>query len=210
MRDRLPALIYSQPLPNCLLIPPAPALGVIRPALIFCSTLPCLILCRAFPCSTLPCSRFVPPDLAQKYKLSLPDYGFGTNQIVVATSNIQRQSEVTVTGAAKDVDIKGGSEDLSAVFVTASSAEEAKTLAKGLLSGGLAACVNLIPQVSSMYMWEGKMEESSEVIMMIKVTMIHANMRLLSLCKYAREVVCSAYDMSIYARLQTAVTVVVS
>lgn len=112
------------------------------------------------------CSRFVPPDLAQKYKLSLPDYGFGTNQIVVAT-NSQRQSEGM--GAARNADIQGGSEDLSAVFVTASSLEEAKTLAKGLVAGGLAACVNLIPQVSSIYMWEGKLEESSEVIMMIKV-----------------------------------------
>lgn len=114
-------------------------------------------------------ARFVPPDLAQKYKLSLPDYGFGTNQIVVATNN-QRQSEVTA--AAEDA---GDSCCLSAVFVTASSAEEAKTLAKGLLAGGLAACVNLIPQVSSMYMWEGKLEESSEVIMMIKVILINAN-----------------------------------
>jgi uncharacterized protein involved in tolerance to divalent cations len=110
-----------------------------------------------------------------------------------------------VTGAAKDTDIKGGSEDLSAVFVTASSAEEAKALAKGLLSGRLAACVNLIPQVSSMYMWEGKMEESSEVIMMIKVTMIRVNMRFFSLCKYSRENGGSTYDMGIYARLLRAV-----
>ena len=120
-------------------------------------------------------ARFVPPDLAQKYKLSLPDYGFGTNQIVVATNN-QRQSEVSA--AAEDAGVQGGSEGLSAVFVTASSAEEAKTLAKGLLAGGLAACVNLIPQVSSMYMWEGKLEESSEVIMMIKVILINANSSL--------------------------------
>ena len=78
-------------------------------------------------------------------------------------------ASAVITGAT-GADAQGGSEGLSAVFVTASSAEEAKRLSVGLLSGGLAACVTQIPQVTSMYMWEGKMEESTEVMMMIKVT----------------------------------------
>ena len=60
-------------------------------------------------------------------------------------------------------------ESLSVIYVAASSIDEAKTIAKGLLENELVACVSLIPQVTSMYMWEGKMEDSSEVIMMIKV-----------------------------------------
>ncbi|KAL6082384.1 hypothetical protein STEG23_021539 [Scotinomys teguina] len=32
----------------------------------------------------------------------------------------------------------------------------------------LAACVNLIPQITSIYEWKGKIEEDSEVLMMIK------------------------------------------
>ena len=66
----------------------------------------------------------------------------------------------------------GGNEKdtLSVIYVSASSVDEAKTIAKGLLELDLVACVSLIPQVTSMYMWEGKMEDSSEVIMMIKVS----------------------------------------
>jgi periplasmic divalent cation tolerance protein len=61
-------------------------------------------------------------------------------------------------------------DSLSVIYVSASSVDEAKTIAKGLLENDLVACVSLIPQVTSMYMWEGKMEDSSEVIMMIKVS----------------------------------------
>ncbi len=44
----------------------------------------------------------------------------------------------------------------------------ARTLAQTLLSEKLAACVNLIPQVTSLYCWQGKMEESQEVQLIIK------------------------------------------
>lgn len=44
----------------------------------------------------------------------------------------------------------------------------AKQLAHGIISNKLAACVNIIPQVTSIYEWEGKTNEDSEVLMMIK------------------------------------------
>ncbi|NCB56927.1 MAG: divalent-cation tolerance protein CutA [Gammaproteobacteria bacterium] len=44
----------------------------------------------------------------------------------------------------------------------------ARALAQTLLNEKLAACVNLIPQVTSLYCWQGKMEESQEVQLVIK------------------------------------------
>jgi uncharacterized protein involved in tolerance to divalent cations len=55
------------------------------------------------------------------------------------------------------------------MFVTAPSAEEAQRIAQSLLERRLVACVNMLPQVQSMYVWEGKVETSQEVLMMIKV-----------------------------------------
>lgn len=56
----------------------------------------------------------------------------------------------------------------TAAFVTAPSEDVAKDLAKGLLKKQLAACINIIPRVTSLYMWKGEMNEDPEVIMMIK------------------------------------------
>lgn len=59
-------------------------------------------------------------------------------------------------------------ETFSMAFVTAPNDETAKSLASGLVSGHLAACVNIIPGVTSVYEWEGKVNTDSEVLMMIK------------------------------------------
>ena len=53
-------------------------------------------------------------------------------------------------------------------FVTAPDSDKAKEIAGGLVSNKLAACVNIIPGVTSVYEWEGKIENDSEVLMMIK------------------------------------------
>lgn len=54
------------------------------------------------------------------------------------------------------------------VFVTASSVEEARNLAQGILEKHLAACVNLVPGVESHYWWQGKLETAAEVMLVIK------------------------------------------
>ena len=54
------------------------------------------------------------------------------------------------------------------VFVTSANVEEARKLASGLLNLHLAACVNILPSVESHYRWKGKVETSSEVMLVIK------------------------------------------
>ncbi|XP_034380241.1 protein CutA isoform X1 [Arvicanthis niloticus] len=57
---------------------------------------------------------------------------------------------------------------VSAAFVTCPNEKVAKEIARAVVEKRLAACVNLIPQVTSIYEWKGKIEEDSEVLMMIK------------------------------------------
>ena len=54
------------------------------------------------------------------------------------------------------------------VHITASSREEAERIARALVEERLAACVNIIPGVTSIYTWEGKTCESSEVLLEAK------------------------------------------
>ena len=54
------------------------------------------------------------------------------------------------------------------VLCTAKSKEEAQDIAKQLVAFKLAACVNIIDQVQSIYSWEGKICEEAEVLMVIK------------------------------------------
>lgn len=58
----------------------------------------------------------------------------------------------------------------SAAFITAPDETVAKSLAHGLVSNKLAACVNIVPKILSIYEWEGKINEDSEVLMMIKTS----------------------------------------
>ena len=58
--------------------------------------------------------------------------------------------------------------DAIVVLCTCPNEVSARELAHTLLNEKLAACVNLIPQVTSLYIWQGKMEESQEVQLVIK------------------------------------------
>lgn len=53
-------------------------------------------------------------------------------------------------------------------YVTVGSAEEGGRLSYTLVEERLAACVNRIRQVQSVYRWEGKIEESNEELLIIK------------------------------------------
>ncbi|MGA9139793.1 MAG: divalent-cation tolerance protein CutA [Methanocella sp.] len=55
----------------------------------------------------------------------------------------------------------------STVYVTAKDADEARSIARALVEERLVACVNYWP-VTSMFYWEGRMDECSEVAMLCK------------------------------------------
>ena len=58
--------------------------------------------------------------------------------------------------------------DKIVVLSTASSAAEAETIARRLVDERLAACVNVVTGVRSFYRWKGKIEDSSEWLLVIK------------------------------------------
>lgn len=48
--------------------------------------------------------------------------------------------------------------------------DKAPQLAHTLVEERLAACVNIVPQVRSIYAWQGKIEDDSEALLLIKTT----------------------------------------
>ena len=58
--------------------------------------------------------------------------------------------------------------DYCVVLVTVSSESEAKTIARALVEERLAACVNIIPGLTSIYRWEGQVCEDRELLLLIK------------------------------------------
>ena len=61
--------------------------------------------------------------------------------------------------------------------------DEAAPLARALVKEGLAACVNVLPEVSSYYIWDEELEEDHEHTLLIKV----AHDRVTRLVKRIRE-----------------------
>ncbi|HKD82940.1 MAG TPA: divalent-cation tolerance protein CutA [Candidatus Angelobacter sp.] len=54
------------------------------------------------------------------------------------------------------------------VLTTAGSADEAKKIAHALVERRLAACVNIVPRVESVYRWKGQVESAEEWLLLIK------------------------------------------
>lgn len=58
--------------------------------------------------------------------------------------------------------------DARIVLTTAGSAEEAGRIAHALVERRLAACVNIVPRIESVYRWQGKVESATEWLLVIK------------------------------------------
>ena len=56
------------------------------------------------------------------------------------------------------------------VFVTVPSGEDASRIGEALVSEKLAACVNVVPGIESIYRWEGKVARDAEWLLIIKTT----------------------------------------
>lgn len=57
-------------------------------------------------------------------------------------------------------------------YITAPSMEVAESLAEALVSERLAACVNLVSSVNSIYTWQGQTENEAEILMIAKTTQL--------------------------------------
>lgn len=60
--------------------------------------------------------------------------------------------------------------DKRIVLSTAGSEDEARKIAHHLVEHRLAACVNIIPRIESIYRWRGKVESNQEWLLLIKTT----------------------------------------
>ncbi len=56
------------------------------------------------------------------------------------------------------------------IFVTAPNRDEAARIAEAIVSERLAACVNIINGIESIYRWEGEVTRDSESLLIIKTT----------------------------------------
>jgi len=60
-------------------------------------------------------------------------------------------------------------------LVTVPNIEEGKKIAKSLVEKKIAACVNIINNIHSIYSWKGNIEEGSEELLIIKTTKTNAD-----------------------------------
>ena len=60
--------------------------------------------------------------------------------------------------------------DCRFIYITTRDSAEAKTIGRVLVEEKLAACVNIIDRMESIYWWEGKIEEGKEAVLIAKTT----------------------------------------
>lgn len=60
--------------------------------------------------------------------------------------------------------------NIELVYITAGDKAEAKLIGKALVESKLAACINIIDPMNSLYYWEGELQEDREVILIAKTT----------------------------------------
>jgi periplasmic divalent cation tolerance protein len=60
--------------------------------------------------------------------------------------------------------------DVLVILCTFPNSEQARQIGTVLVEAQLAACVNLVPAVESIYRWQGKVESAGEVLAIFKMT----------------------------------------
>lgn len=65
-------------------------------------------------------------------------------------------------------DVNGDKDSIVIGFSTAPNEEVARALGEKLVREGLAACVNVVPGIRSIYVWKGEIVEDRETLMIIK------------------------------------------
>jgi len=59
---------------------------------------------------------------------------------------------------------------INLVYMTTGGKDEAKKIGKELVTSRLAACVNILDNMNSFYLWEGEIQDDTEVVMIAKTT----------------------------------------
>ena len=90
--------------------------------------------------------------------LELYDAFFGSDTTPLTGGPVEDEEEEEVWNVSSDVS------DAIVVFMTAANGEEAARLADMLVGAHLAACVQILPEMESVYRWQGKIERQSEVL----------------------------------------------
>ena len=60
--------------------------------------------------------------------------------------------------------------EINLIYITTSNKEEARAIGKTLVTSRLAACVNIIDNMNSIYFWEGEIQDDQEAILIAKTT----------------------------------------
>ncbi|RWR99878.1 protein CutA-like isoform X1, partial [Dinothrombium tinctorium] len=88
--------------------------------------------------------------------------------LTMTTSTAAMSSSTQCSHTATETSTKESNTPFSVAFVTISNEQTAQKLALQIVENKLAACVNIVPKVISIYEWKGKIENDSEALMMIK------------------------------------------
>jgi uncharacterized protein involved in tolerance to divalent cations len=121
--------------------------------------------------------RFVPPFIAEKYNLKLPAYQ-GVAQVAellhwgrgAEATAVEESADLAPSSSSVYKRLKGVTDDedsMAVVWVT-TSAGEATTMAKLLVNSQLAACVKIVPAITSVYEWQGAANIEAEAMLMVK------------------------------------------
>ena len=65
--------------------------------------------------------------------------------------------------------------EIMLVLTTWPDAQQARKVAEGWLESGLVACVNILPQMTSLYRWEGELQAGTEHQMLLKTRTARAD-----------------------------------
>ncbi len=61
------------------------------------------------------------------------------------------------------------------VYITTESVEQAEHIGRALVEARLAACVNILPGMRSIYHWQGQIETAQETVLIAKTRMTRAD-----------------------------------
>ena len=90
------------------------------------------------------------------------------SRLIYSSSSSSSPPPQIISARAMTSSSLGSSSEYCACLTSVSNAEDARRLARLMVEERLAACVNIIPGVQSIYEWQSKIHEDQELILMIK------------------------------------------